>query len=266
MLVFAATIGVGACLLFQVQFILGKQILPWFGGAPAVWTTCMLFFQTVLLGGYAYAHGLARWPLRRQAAVHMAVVLAAAVALPIAPDEGWRPGPDQDPILRILGLLAASVGLPYLVLSSTSTLMQAWAARLFPGSPYKLYAGSNAASLAALFAYPLLVGPWLGARDQATAWSWAFGGFALLSLGSAALAWRRDAHQQVLAPEAGPPTPRRTVLAWIGLHGVKQRWRTTWAWVAAGALARSAWKRCHWARRRCQASAAPSSSDWPTSP
>lgn len=192
-IVFALAIVTGSFLLFLVQPLMAAVILPWFGGAAAVWTTSMLFFQTVLLAGYAYAHGLARWPLRRQAMVHAALVIVAVVALPISPDPALRPTDTNSPARDILWLLVTSVGLPYFVLSTTSTLMQAWIARMGAQAPYRLYAVSNVASMAALFAYPFLVEPALGARAQAAWWGYAFIGFAVISLGAALLAGRAPA-------------------------------------------------------------------------
>src|SRR5262252_681868 len=120
---YALTIFLGAFLLFQVQPLLGKYILPWFGGGPGVWTTCLLFFQAMLLAGYAYAHGLTRWLRpKSQVLVHLALLGAALALLPITPAESWKPHTDRTPILRILCLLSATVGLPYFVLSSTGPL------------------------------------------------------------------------------------------------------------------------------------------------
>src|SRR5512142_1769372 len=119
MAAYALTIFTGAFLLFQVQPLIGKYILPWFGGGPGVWTTCMLFFQALLLGGYAYAHALSRFKPRVQAVVHLVLVVAALALLPIIPSDAWKPKGGDDPIPRILLLLAATLGLPYFVLSST---------------------------------------------------------------------------------------------------------------------------------------------------
>ena len=154
------TILVSAFLLFQVQPVISKKILPWFGGSPAVWTTCVLFFQLVLLGGYAYAHWLIQHvPTRRQGIIHAVAAGAGAVH---AADRAQRTGGSRPtatmPALRILLLLLLVVGVPYFLLSTTGPLVQAWFARLYPGrSPYRLYALSNVGSLAALLTYPFLV-------------------------------------------------------------------------------------------------------------
>src|SRR3954465_15591927 len=130
-MLYAATIFLSSFLLFVVQPLIARLILPWFGGSAAVWTTCMLFFQALLLAGYAYAHLLTekvRAP-KKQALIHIALLAAAAVTLPIAPNEAWKPLGSEDPVGRIVALLAVSVGLPYLLLASTSPLIQAWFAR-----------------------------------------------------------------------------------------------------------------------------------------
>jgi len=189
MLAYALTIFTGAFLLFQVQPLIGKFVLPWFGGTPAVWTTCLLFFQLLLLGGYAYAHWLTRWlKPRSQAFLHGVLLLAALAALPIIPADRWKPRSGSDPTWRILLLLAASVGLPYFVLSTTGPLMQSWLGRTHPGrSPYRLYALSNAASLLALLSYPFLIEPNLTRRAQAGVWS---AGLACFALACGYCAWR----------------------------------------------------------------------------
>lgn len=187
----ASAIGLGAFLLFQVQPLLAKRILPWFGGSAAVWTACMLFFQALLLGGYTYAHLLQKLPARRQVWVHGALLLFSLLALPLVPDPAWKPAASGDPTLRILGLLGATVGLPYLLLSSTSPLVQRWLAQERPGfDPYRLFALSNAGSMAALLTYPVLVEPFLALEAQAWAWSAAYG---LYVMAAAALAWRARA-------------------------------------------------------------------------
>src|SRR5687767_7236466 len=150
MLLYAITIFLSAFLLFQVQPLISKFILPWFGGSPAVWTSCMLFFQAILFVGYAYAHFIVRYlSPARQGIVHaVLLVVALAAALPsVAPSSSFKPPDSDHPECRIMLLLAASVGLPYLMLSSTGPLLQAWFARTFPGrSPYRLYSLSNIGS------------------------------------------------------------------------------------------------------------------------
>jgi hypothetical protein len=189
---YAATILVSAFLLFQVQPLISKYILPWFGGSPAVWTTAMLSFQTLLFGGYAYAHFAQRWlPAGGQALFHLGVLTACMALLPIAPSTSWKPDDASDPTWRIVALLAATVGLPYFLLSTTGPLVQAWFARAYPGrSPYRLYALSNAGSLAALVSYPFLVEPLLRVTTQAWVWSAGFVGFALLAGVAAVANWR----------------------------------------------------------------------------
>jgi spermidine synthase/MFS family permease len=191
---YAATIFLSSFLLFVVQPLIARLILPWFGGSAAVWTTCMLFFQVLLLAGYAYAHFVERFFFGRtlfgkslQALIHTALLAAAVATLPISPAEVWKPLGGEEPVSRILLLLGASVGLPYFLLASTSPLVQAWFARARPdGNPYRLFALSNVASLLALVGYPFLIEPFLSAREQVTLWSWGFAGFAVLC---AALAW-----------------------------------------------------------------------------
>ncbi|MEY4487626.1 MAG: hypothetical protein RIQ79_134 [Verrucomicrobiota bacterium] len=181
-LILGALSLLSAFLLFQVQPIISNFILPWFGGSPGVWTTCMLFFQIVLFAGYAYAHALTRLPRRWQGVLHGLLLAAALVLLPIAPGETWKPTGTEDPAPRILLLLAASVGLPYFVLSSTSPLVQVWFTRQGGGRPWRLYALSNLGSLAALLSYPLFFEVRWDVVEQATLWSVAFGAFAALSL------------------------------------------------------------------------------------
>jgi SAM-dependent methyltransferase len=218
-MLYAVTILLSAFLLFQVQPIIAKMILPWFGGSAAVWTTCMLFFQLLLVGGYAYSH----WSIRvlkprTQTLVHLAFLAVAIAALPILPDASWKPHGEADPSLRILGLLAASVGLPYFLLATTSPLVQAWYARAEHGAmPYRLYALSNLGSMLALVTYPFVFEPWLPTRAQALGWS---GAFVVFALSCGALAWRsRTAPAEIPAAADGaaaPPSPGDYAL-WAGL-------------------------------------------------
>ena len=182
-LILAALSLLSAFLLFQVQPIISKFILPWFGGSPGVWTTCMLFFQVVLFAGYAYAHTLTLLPRRWQGIIHGLLLGMAIAMLPIAPNEMWKPTGTEDPALRILLLLFVSVGLPYFVLSSTSPLVQVWFTRTTNGaSPWRLYALSNIGSLAALLSYPLFFEVHWDVLEQTTLWAVGFGAFAVLSL------------------------------------------------------------------------------------
>ncbi len=182
-LILAALSLLSAFLLFQVQPIISKFILPWFGGSPGVWTTCMLFFQVVLFAGYAYAHTLTLLPRRWQGIVHGLLLGAAIAMLPIAPSEMWKPTGSEDPALRILLLLFVSVGLPYFVLSSTSPLVQVWFTRTTGGAnPWRLYALSNIGSLLALLSYPLFFEVHWDVVEQTTLWAVGFGAFVVLSL------------------------------------------------------------------------------------
>ncbi len=170
---YAATIFVSAFLLFQVQPLIGRFILPWFGGGPSIWTSCMLFFQILLLGGYLYAHLISvMLKPRAQVMTHLIVLAVSLVFLPIAPSESWKPVSDQSPLLQILLLLLATVGMPYFLLSSTGPLMQKWFSQTSTGqSPWRLYALSNIGSLLALLSYPFAFEPWLALREQVWSWS-----------------------------------------------------------------------------------------------
>ena len=135
MLVYAVTIFLSAFLLFEVQPMIGKIILPWFGGAAAVWSTCLLFFQAALLGGYLYAHCSTRYlKPRHQAILHIGLMALSLALLPIIPSATWKPVAAGDPSVRILLLLTATIGLPYVLLSTTSPLLQAWYVAARPGA------------------------------------------------------------------------------------------------------------------------------------
>ncbi|HEX9887707.1 MAG TPA: hypothetical protein VGA70_14515, partial [Longimicrobiales bacterium] len=175
MISYAAVTFLAAFLLFLVQPLLAKAVLPWFGGSASVWTTSLVFYQTMLLGGYLYAHLSRRVGLRAQATLHVAVLLATLLALPILPDPSWKPGGAEDPALHLLALLTVCVGAPYLLLATTSPLLHDWFARSFPGrSPYVLYSVSNTGSLLALLAYPFVVEPLWAVDAQASGWSWTY--------------------------------------------------------------------------------------------
>src|ERR1700733_5103148 len=176
MLLYALTILVSAFLLFQVQPIIAKIILPWFGGSAAVWTVCLLFFQVVLLLGYAYAHAVVRYlKPRTQTVLHGVLLVASVLVLPIYPGQALKPAGTTDPTWGILTVLGLTVGLPYFLLSSTGPLLQAWDAREHKGGrPYRLYALSNAGSRFALLSYPVLFEPQLTTHQQTGTWSIAY--------------------------------------------------------------------------------------------
>ena len=228
MVIFALSIFLSAFLLFQIQPMIGKFLLPWFGGTPAVWSTAMLFFQALLTGGYAYAYWLiGRIRADRQGKVHASLLGAASLFVlalglfwpsPITPSAAWKPDISAEtPIPQLFLLLTVSVGLPYFMLASNGPLMQAWFSRLFPSQSYaRLYSLSNIGSLLGLLAYPILTEPWLTLRAQG--WSWALG-FVLFALlvGWVAL---RVGRTQDAAPLAGPvkatPKPSASMLGlWI---------------------------------------------------
>ena len=198
MTAYALTIFTGAFLLFQVQPLIGKYILPWFGGGPGVWTTCMLFFQVLLLGGYAYAHFTSRWLKPRTQAVAHFVLLAAALALlPITPSDSWKPHGGGNPTLQILALLAVSLGLPYFVLSTTGPLIQQWFSRARPGvSPYRLYALSNVGSLLALVSYPFFFETHFPRKAQAGLWAWGLVAYVLCCGFCAVRLWKLEGRRQ----------------------------------------------------------------------
>jgi SAM-dependent methyltransferase len=212
------SVFLGAFLLFLVEPLIAKAILPWFGGSAAVWATCLVFFQTALLLGYLYADVVSRrLPPRQVVVVHIALLLLSLLFLPLAPRASWRPHPGDDPVWRILGLLATSIGLPFLLLSATSPLVQIWYARRRSSQPYHLFALSNFASLAALLSYPLLFEPRFTLHTQLRFWSILFVLFAAVCSFSA---WcsRGGAASQPAASEARTAAPAtRTWLLWLGL-------------------------------------------------
>ncbi|TFH43006.1 MAG: hypothetical protein E4H01_12660, partial [Lysobacterales bacterium] len=225
LLPYALAIFTGAFLLFLAQPLIAKYILPWFGGGPAVWTTCMLFFQVLLLGGYAYAHlSIRRFKPRVQALLHLALLLAALTQLPITPDDAWKPLSVDAPTWHVLVLLSASIGLPFLALASTTPLMQAWLNLSHPGvSPYRLFALSNFGSLLALLSYPLLIEPALTRTGQATVWVLGFGLFLVLSGYCAWRTWGRERADTTHSAAASSPRPNAprvtpgTRLLWLAL-------------------------------------------------
>jgi hypothetical protein len=226
MLLIALTIFASAFLLFLVQPIIAKEILPWFGGSAAVWTTCLLFFQTALLLGYAYSDAVVRkLRPRSQVRLHVALLVASLVLLPIVPAEAFKPIGADNPVGRILALLAVTIGLPYFLLSTTSPFLQAWFAARFPDrSPYRLFALSNFASMLALVGYPFLLEPWVSTRHQAYGWSVAYALFVGLAAATAFATVRFAALDTRESPIAGEPDgvnapPLGRQLLWCTLAG-----------------------------------------------
>ncbi len=241
---FALTIFTSAFLLFQVQPLLSKQILPWFGGSPAVWTTAMLFFQSLLCLGYLYAHALARLPSRQmQARIHVVLLLVAAIlAWRVLPGAEWRPHSPDAPVAQVLWILAASVGLPYFCLATTGPLVQHWFTRTsHAGSVFRLYALSNVGSFLALLSFPYVLEPWLEQQEMGRLWTAGFWVFALLCLPLAWGAWQQpdtgkaqtqtqdNASHAVDAARSPPQHPRPVRRAALGWQRV--------LWIALPALA-----------------------------
>jgi len=220
--IYAVTIFLSAFLLFQVQPLIAKFILPWFGGSAAVWSATLLFFQLVLLAGYFYAHVLIRnLSPKRQLQVHLPLLALSLLTLPIIPSAYWKPSASGDPTLNILLLLGATVGLPYMLLSSTSPLLQAWYLRSRKNViPYRLFALSNFGSMLALLSYPLLVEPRLTLGVQAKMWST---GYAIFALVCAFAGWRSSAAatpaESAESRHAGEGTPpsAASMVFWIAL-------------------------------------------------
>jgi hypothetical protein len=219
-LLYAATIFLSAFLLFEVQPMIGKIILPWFGGSASVWSTCLLFFQAMLLAGYFYAHCSTRYlKPRQQALLHLALLAASVALLPILPSEHWKPAAAGDPSGRILLLLTATIGLPYVLLATTTPLLQAWYVAAKPGAvPYRLFALSNLGSLLALVSFPLLVEPLFTTHTQAYGWS---GIYVLFVVLCAVLGWNARTHVVAKEPAStidAPPWPLQTL--WISLAAI----------------------------------------------
>ena len=255
MLTFASTTFLSAFLLFLVQPLIARQILPWFGGSSSVWSMCMLFFQAELLIGYAYVHLVnERLAPRQQALLHALLLLASLATLPITANPAWKDLAMSNPSLGVGLVLALAVGVPYLMISTTGPLMQAWFARVFPSDghssrPYRLYALSNLASMLALLAYPVLVEPVFTLPMQAMLWSGAYVAFALLGMVTAWRLWRSYPGVPVSAGAAaatpvaasidsgssqgicGEPTPRDIAAA------THPGWRACLLWVSLAATA-----------------------------
>ena len=231
---FALTIFTSAFLLFQVQPLLSKQILPWFGGSPAVWTTAMLFFQSLLCMGYLYAHALTRLRSRPlQGRIHASVlVVSAALAAQVLPGLEWRPPTPDAPVLQVLTILGVSVGLPYFCLATTGPLVQHWYTRTAHAhSVFRLYALSNVGSFLALLSFPYVLEPWLEQREMGHLWTMGFWVFTLLCLPLALGAWQQGAQS------ATPPPPDATAVSPGGSPRSPVRLIQRLTWIALPALA-----------------------------
>jgi len=236
---FALTIFTSAFLLFQVQPLLSKQILPWFGGSPAVWTTAMLFFQTLLCLGYLYAHALAKVPSRpMQARIHvLLLVVAALLASRVLPGSELRPESPDSPVFQVLLILGASVGLPYFCLATTGPLVQHWfTSTAHAKSVFRLYALSNVGSFLALLSFPYVLEPWLEQQEMGQLWTAGFWVFALLCLPVALGAWQNKAPIGAVAHGDGPESSAPVAADQLG-HPAQTSFAQRFSWVALPALA-----------------------------
>jgi len=220
---FGATIFTSAALLFVVQPMFARVVLPLLGGAPAVWNTAMVFYQAALLAGYAYAHGSTAWlGVRKQSLLHVLLLLVPLLVLPIVVPAGWTPPTAGNPLVWLLALLTVAVGLPFFVVSTTSPVLQAWFASTDErgaADPYFLYAASNVGSVLALLSYPLWIEPQVSLATQSAAWRWGYVALVALVAACAVRLWI---------------TPRSALIGAGGRHrataeaaplGAGQRWR-----------------------------------------
>ncbi len=218
---YALTIFLGAFLLFQIQPLMGKFIIPWYGGLPSAWTGCLIFFQGGLLAGYLYAHLLVRHLApRQQAILHTLLLVACLALLPIAPGSEWKPAPGTHSMSGIFLLLSATIGLPYLLLASTGPMTQAWFHRSFPtGAPYRLFALSNLGSMLGLLSYPFFFEPWFTRTNQGWIWAAGFAVFvvscSLCAFSSAAGSASADAPAEDAVP--GAPPSAFSHFLWVAL-------------------------------------------------
>lgn len=208
---FVATVFLGAALLFLIQPMFARMVLPLLGGSPSVWNTAMVFFQAVLLAGYAYVHlSTTRLGVRRQAMVHLWLLALPLLLLPIRLPPGWAPPAQQSPVLWLLALLAVSVGLPFFVVSTTGPLLQKWFASTrarTAGDPYFLYSASNLGSMLGLLSYPFLLETSLRLADQSRLWTLGYGLLVVLAAACSTALWRADGRQPGNAAITNDPGP-----------------------------------------------------------
>lgn len=214
---FAATMTLAGFLLFQVQLVLGKFILPWFGGSASTWLVCMLFFQVALLVGYAHAYAITLpLPIQRQAQLQIGILVLTLLLLPIAPSDSWKPADASDPTWRILGLLTVCVGLPYIALATTTPLLSRWLANIAPDlNPVRFFAASNIGSFLGLLSYPFVFERLLPSLEQTRWWSWAYVVYAALFAACGVFTMSRAQSERVAeagALQGGKDDP---VLMWV---------------------------------------------------
>jgi spermidine synthase len=220
-LFFAASMFASAALLFLVEPMVARMLLPLLGGSPAVWNTCMVFFQAALLAGYLYAYASTKWLGRRtQIVIHAALIAGALLVLPLAIPQGTVPPAQSSPVFWILGLLAITIGLPFLALSAGTPILQNWFSQTThssAGDPYFLYAASNAGSLVGLLGYPLLLEPLLRLGAQSRLWTAGYTGLLALTALCALLAWRSGGIAKSVPRPTTESIPWKTRALWIAL-------------------------------------------------
>ena len=225
---YTVTVFISAALLFLIEPMFARLVLPLLGGSPAVWNTAMVFFQSALLAAYAYAHASTRWlGVRRQAAWHLLILLAPLAVLPIAIPADWSAPTQGHPVLWLFGLMLAVVGLPFFAVASTSPLLQKWFASAGHGraaDPYFLYAASNAGSLLGLLSYPAWIESHLPLARQSRSWVWGYGLFVVLAAACAACLWRSPRPAPAAPPEPRSPALPPERIAWLR--------RLRWLWLA----------------------------------
>jgi len=228
LILFTVTIFTSAFLVFLIQPMFARMALPLLGGTPAVWNTALVFYQAVLLGGYAYAHAAAaRMGSRRQCRLHIALMLLPFLVLPVGLPSGWKPPAHTDPTLWLLGLMAVAVGLPFFVVSAGSPLLQRWfadAQHKHSSDPYFLYAASNLGSLLALLAYPALIEPYFRLQQQGWLWSFGYGGLLVLMAACAFFTWRSQ--------RLNPVRPGKEELSRTDPPAERLSWRSRLRWIA----------------------------------
>ena len=222
---FASTLFLSATLMFVLQPMFGKILLPLLGGTPAVWNTCMVFYQTLLFLGYLYAHRLSTHSNhQRQIQIHTALLIFSLIALPVGLPDNINPPTDSNPSLWLIWTLFIAIGVPFFVVSTTAPLLQKWFSQcghVSSHDPYYLYAASNAGSLLALLSYPFLIEPNIGLVSQRLLWSFAYAGLCLLIIGCAVLMWKTQANNQDDVAEIelddSEPLTTQQQLHWLAL-------------------------------------------------